>query len=183
MKKIRVERLKEYTNDMQEYEVITKEEALKAIDNFNIAETLVDYVSSQLGCIIEIDIETGEVYSKLNDGSFTLGDTTTIRFVAKIEPYYNLDSLSQIVEEYKDFNDFKEQYEKWEDEIEQEYDYEFDSDKYGDVYEAYVVEVLKEDSREFHTCELIDTMDENIGCEIYEDTEKFYDEAKVIMEI
>lgn len=107
MEKIRVERLEEYTNNMQEYEVITKEEALKAIDNFNIAETLVDYASSQRGCTIEIDIETGEVYSKLNDSSLTLGDTTTIRFVAKIRAYYDLDSLSQIVEKYNDFSDFK----------------------------------------------------------------------------
>lgn len=179
MKKIRVELLKKETNEMEEYEVITREEALKAIDNFNIQEAFVDYAGSQLGCIIGIDLETGEVYSKC----LTLENTNTVRFVADIEVYYDLESLSQIIGAYDNFNEFKEKYEDWENEIEREYDYEFDIVKYDDVYEAYVVEVLGEDIEEFHTRKLIDTMGENIGCEIYEDTEKFYDEAKVIMEI
>lgn len=180
MNKIRVELLNEGTNEMVEYEVVAKEEALKAIDRFNIAETLIDYVSSQLGCIIEIDLETGEVYTRLQDGTFCLGDDTTIRFVADINAYYDLDSLSEIVGRYDDFNEFEEQYEDWEDEIARKYDFEFDDDKYRDVYEAYVVEVLKKDIEEFHRSDLINTMGENINCGIYEDTEKFYDEAKVI---
>ncbi|NNU78153.1 hypothetical protein [Clostridium estertheticum] len=178
MTKIRVERLYEGTNEMEEYEVVTMEEALKAIDNFNIAETLVDYARSQLGCIIQIDLKTGDIVTKLNDDSFRPNDNTTIRFVADIDAYYDLDSLSQIVVEYDDFNEFEEQYENWENDIERKYDFEFNEDKYGDVYEAYVVEVLKKDSEAFHRAEIIDTMEGNIDCDIYEDTRRFYDELR-----
>ncbi|HEY8890185.1 MAG TPA: hypothetical protein VIM70_07995 [Clostridium sp.] len=183
MNKIRVELLNKGTNEMEEYEVITRDEAIEAIGNFNIAETLVDYARSQLGCIIEIDLETSEVYTRLQDGTFYSEDDTTMRVVANIDAYYDLDSLSEIVGGYNDFSDFEKQYEDWEDEIERKYDFEFDDDKYRNVYEAYVVEVLKKDIEMFHRSELIETMGENIGCGIYENTEKFYDEAKVITEL
>ncbi|MDU6039853.1 hypothetical protein [Clostridium beijerinckii] len=183
MKKILVERVEEFTDNIKEYEVITKEEALMAIDNFDIAETLVDYASSRLGCIIEIDLETGEVYSRLNNGTYTYGDNTTIRSVAYIDNYYDLESLSQIVEEYSDFKDFEKQFQDWECRVERVYDYEFDHNIYDDVYEAYVVEVLGENVREFYTQELINIMDSYIDEKIYQDTEKFYDEVKLIMEI
>lgn len=182
MKSMKVKLLNEYTKNMEEYEVITRKEAIKSIGNFNIAETLVDCVSSQLGCVIEIDLETGEVYTRLQDGSFSLGETSTIRFVADIDAYYDLDSLAQIVEGHDDFRQFEKQYEDWDDEIERKYDYKFDENKYRNVYEAYVVEVLGEDINEFHRRELIETMDFNIDCEIYEDTEKFYDEVEIINE-
>lgn len=183
MKKILVERVEESTDEIKRYEVITKEEALMAINNFNIAETLVDYASSRLGCIIEIDLETGEVYSRINNGTYVYRDNTTIRSVACTDNYYDLESLSQIVEEYSDFKEFEKQFQDWECVIKRNYDYEFDNNLYDDVYEAYVVEVLGENVGDFHTQELINIMDSYIDEKIYQDTEKFYDQVKVIMEV
>ena len=183
MKKILIEGVEEFTDNIKEYEVITKEEALMAIDNFDISETLADYASSRLGCIIEIDLETGEVYSRVNNGTYTYGDNTTIRSVACIDNYYDLEPLSQIVKEYSDFKDFEKQFQDWECGVEMAYNYGFDNDLYDDVYEAYVVEVLGESVSEFHTQELINIMDSYIDEKIYQDTEKFYDEVKLIMEI
>jgi hypothetical protein len=183
MKKVRVELLEEYTDNIKEYEVVTREEALKAIDNFKIAEALVDDTVYELGCTIEIDLETGEVYSRFEDGTFSLEDTTTVRFICEIKAYYDFYSLSEIVVGHEEFEAFEKQYQDWNDEIEREYSYEFNDESYSDVYEAYVVEVLGENIKEYYRRELIDTMDQNIDSDIYEDTKKFYDEAKVIMEI
>ncbi|MZK49020.1 hypothetical protein [Clostridium beijerinckii] len=94
MKKILVKRVEEFTDNIREYEVITQEEAIKIINDFNIAESIVDGSIYDRGYTIEIDLETGEIYEFIDDGRYTLGDTTTIRSI-----YYkkHIMSLAQLM--------------------------------------------------------------------------------------
>lgn len=158
MKKILVERVEEFTDNIKEYEVITQEEAIKMIDNFNIAESIVD-------------------------GRYTIGDTTTTRSIYYKKPYYDFSPIDESIIEYDEFEEFRKQYQDWKNEIEREYDYEFDDRYYRDEYEAFIVEVLGENIDEFIRNYNIESMEAEIGSEIYEYTRKFYDEAKVIREL
>lgn len=183
MKKIIVERVEEFTDNIKRYEVITKEEAIKAIDNVHIAENVVDGSIYDQGYTIEIDLETGEIYTTIDDGRYTIGDTTTIRRIYHKKAYYDFNSISEAISEYDEFTTFSEQYQDWIDGIERKYDYEFDNKYYRDEYKAFIGEVLGEDTNEFTRNFNIETLEDEIGCEIYEDIYKFYDEAKVIMKI
>ena len=183
MKKILVERVEEFTDNKKEYEVITEEEAMKTIRNLNIAESIVDGSIYDCGYIIEIDLETGEIYEFIDDGRYTIGDTTTIRKIYYKKPYYEFSSIDESIMWYGEFEEFKKQYKDWENEIEREYDYEFDNKDYRNEYEAFISEVLGEDVNEFIRNYNIDSLEAEIGSEIYEDTQNFYEEAKVIAEL
>ncbi|UZW12859.1 hypothetical protein OSC52_13475 [Clostridium pasteurianum] len=186
MKKILVERVEEFTDNIKEYEVITQEEAIKIIGNFNIAETIVDKSLYDYGYTIEINLETGEIYAFIDDGRYRLGDTTTIRNIYYNKPYCDFSPISEtIINEYDEFQEFSKQYKDWKNEIEREYDYEFDSEYYRDEYEAFIVEVLEEDIDEFTRTYNIEILENEIDiyCDIYEDVNNFYYEAKVIEEL
>ena len=171
MKKILVKRVEEFTDNIQEYEVITQEEAIKIIDNFNIAESIVDGSTYDRGYTIEIDLKTGEIYAFIDDGRYTLGDTTTTRSIYYKKPYYEFSSISEnIINEYNEFEEFSKQYQDWKNEIEREYDYEFDDRYYRDEYEAFIVEVLGENIDEFIRNYNLESLEAEIGSEIYEDT-------------
>ncbi|MTK14234.1 MAG: hypothetical protein F8N39_19880 [Clostridiaceae bacterium] len=120
MKKIIVERVEEFTDNIKSYEVITNEEAIKAIDNFNIAKNEVDVIYD-LGYVIEIDLETGGIHETIDDGTFSLGDTTTIRRIFYKEPYYDFSPISESIIEYDGFEEFRKQYQDWYDEVERKY--------------------------------------------------------------
>lgn len=186
MKKILVERVEEFTDNIKEYEVITQEEAIKIIRNFNLAETVVDKSLYDYGYKIEINLETGEIYAFIDDGRYTLGDNTTIRNIYYNEPYCDFSPISEtIINEYHEFEEFRKQYQDWVNDIERQYDYEFDSEYYSDEYEAFIVEVLGEDIDEFTRNYNIEMLENKIDYwyDIYEDTNKFYDEAKVIEDL
>lgn len=183
MKKILVEHVEEFTDDIKEYEVITQEEAIKTIRNFNIAESIVDGSIYDRGYTIEIDLETGEIYAFIDDGRYTLGDTTAIRRIYYRKPYYDFSPINESIMWYDEFEEFRKQYQDWKNEIEREYDYEFDDRYYRDEYEAFIVEVLGENIDEFIRNYNIESLEAEIGSEIYEDTQKFYEEAKVITEL
>ncbi len=182
MKKILVERVEEFTDNIKEYEVITQEEAIKIIENFNVAENVVG-VCYDLGYVIEIDLETGEIYEFIDDGRYTFGDTTTIRKIYYKEPFYDFSPIDESIIEYDGFENFKKQYQDWENDIEREYDYEFENKDYRNVYEAFIGEVLGEDIDDFIRNYNIESLESEIGSEIYEDTQNFYEEAKVITEL
>lgn len=183
MKQIIVERVEEFTDKIKRYKVITQEEAIKIIGNFNIAENVVDNSIYECGYTIEIDLETGEIYTTIDNGTFRLRDTTTIRHIYYKKPYHDFSPISEVISEYSEFEAFEEQYQDWIDEVDREYDYEFDNKCYRDVCDAFIVEVLGEDIDEFLRNDSVETLEAEINSEIYEDTYKFYDEAKVIMEL
>lgn len=182
MKKILVERVEEFTNNIERYEVITEAEAIDIINNFNLAEDIVD-ISYELGYSIKIDLETGEILGTIDDGSLCIGDTTTIRRIYHKKAYDDFSPISDYIIECSEFEEFRKQYQDWIDEIEREYDYDFDSNYYRDEYEAFIVEVLGEDIDEFTRSYNIESLEAEIGSEIYEDTYKFYNEAKIIEEL
>ncbi|OAA87797.1 hypothetical protein [Clostridium ljungdahlii] len=186
MKKVIVERLDESTNDIKEYEVIAEEEAIEAIDDFNIAENVVDNSIYDYGYTVEINLKTGEIYAGIDDGTFSLGDTTTIRCIYHQDAYDDGPFIGDSIRnEYCEFEAFNEQYQDWVNGIERKYDYEFNSDYYNDEYEAFIVEVLEEDIYEFKRNYYIETFEFEMGIhfDIYEDTHEFYEEAKAIIEL
>ncbi|MFD3156706.1 hypothetical protein ACFIJ5_07570 [Haloimpatiens sp. FM7330] len=170
--------------DNEVLDVITEDEALNAIDTHYIAKELVEYCESGLDCSIYIDLEDGEIFSVDGNNSCLNSSPETIITIANIKGYGDLGCLYDIVSNFEDFNDFEKEYEDWVDGVQRDYSYDFNMDKYYDVCEAYVVEVLEEEPNKYLSEERIYSMENGMFLDdVDENILKFYEKIEILSPI
>ena len=171
-------------------DLITEEEAQEIIDNYPIAETIVDRMY-EIGRNIYMDLRDGEMWYCNGDYNDYYSSSFIIR-VAFIAAYRELPSYYQIINDcyWNEFMEFEKEYEEWlewdeedeKDDEDRQFSYDFAEGNRYNMQETFCNMVLKQETNELERENFLENCECGYELEgfLSDELDDFYEKAVTV---